>query len=173
MGSDDKEALIACSFWAIVILFMIIIAYQGVKFVWVKTSSVVSSYQEGAVKREEVKRTSKIAKDKKSRVEDVKKKVALAKAKASEVDAETSKLRQSPNRDEEFDDFDLMFHADGTLRDPVPGDGYTASQNYWILAFALVGVFFVWAGSFSGNPIMFVGSCLFCIIVGLLVMFVW
>lgn len=73
----------------------------------------------------------------------------------------------------EDEEYDLMFHADGSLRDPVPGDGYTASQNYWILVWTIVGVFFVWAGWFRGIPFFFIGSWIFFIIVGFIILFVW
>ena len=51
---------------------------------------------------------------------------------------------------------DLMYHADGRLRDQNLKDGYSAEQAYWVLAMALWGVFFVWAGMLTRTFIGFI-----------------
>ena len=48
---------------------------------------------------------------------------------------------------------DLMFHADGTLRDTEPGNDISAEGEYWILALVIYAVFFMWSGiGTGGNP---------------------
>lgn len=66
---------------------------------------------------------------------------------------------------------DLMFDEDGKLRDPTPGDAYSASQGYWILALAILG-FFIFAGICTGNPYVFVAMCIIAIILSIVV-FSW
>ena len=63
---------------------------------------------------------------------------------------------------------DLMFDEDGKLRDPTPGDGYTAAQGYWILALMIL-AFFIWVGACSGNPYVFVVMCIVAIILSIVV----
>ena len=92
-------------------------------------------------------------------------------AKTAEYLKKAEDERLEENWENEYGD--LMYHADGSLRDPATGDGYTASQNYWIIAMIVIGVMCVWAGVGSGNPFFFIGSCLFCIIVALFVIFAW
>lgn len=69
--------------------------------------------------------------------------------------------------------YDAFYNADGSLRDPVPGDGYTAKENYGILALALWAVFVVWAGCLTrGNPIAIIIAAIIAII-GSMIVWQW
>ena len=49
---------------------------------------------------------------------------------------------------------DLMFHADGTLRDSNPANDTSASGEYWVLALTLYLVFFMWSGIGTKGNVM-------------------
>ena len=51
---------------------------------------------------------------------------------------------------------DMMFHADGTLRDQDLTDNYTAGEHYILVIAAIWLVFFVWAGIMTRHLIGFV-----------------
>ena len=93
--------------------------------------------------------------------------------KPEEVDMMNAQRRADAKFEWETKYGNLMFNADGSLRDPDGTDSYTAEQSYWILALALWGVFVIWAGvGTGGNPYVMLFACLVGI-VGAIVIWSW
>jgi len=105
MTSDDKWTIIGCTFWAIVIIAMILGAFKTVQFVWSKSTNAISSYQEAAATRKVEAGAKKVTLDTKKET----KKVALDTKK--EVAKKTVVKRTEPKRKVEkvgehnFDDY--------------------------------------------------------------------
>lgn len=173
MTSDDKCTFVAITFWAIVIIAMLVGAIAGIKYICVKTSSAIVSFQDNrkvAKEKKEVFTKTNIVAKKKS-IESLKeaRKIAVinkAEAKRAKEEARRvkhlAKLRESPSWNDEFGD--LMWNADGTLKDPCTGDPYTAEQTYFILIISLVAVFGVWAGVGTGHPLGMLIAIIICLV---------
>ena len=166
MNSDGKVVAVVISFWAIIILSIIVSAFIGIRYAYVKTSNAIVSYKAKAPEREEA--SKKITKERRKSSEE--RKVARAKKK------EKAKARKRAKIIAAFDDPEfgtLMHNPDGTLRDPDTDDAYTPRQGYLLLAILIVWVFGVWAGTGTGTWIGFIIAWAFCIISSLIVLFVW
>jgi hypothetical protein len=64
---------------------------------------------------------------------------------------------------------DLMYHADGRLRDQDTSDSLSAVGQYVVLFAAIWLVFFVWAGCCTRSPIGFIIVNLIGLILGIVV----
>ena len=92
-------------------------------------------------------------------------------AKAEENAKRLAKLRKNPNWDEEYGD--LMWNADGSLKDQNPDNDETAEQEYAGLILAIWTIFFVWAGCGTRGRLDIMA--LWCIIgiVGAVIIWFW
>ncbi len=163
--SDAPVVIFAISFWAIIIFAIIFGVLKTGEFIFVKTSDAIVSYNEGAPAREEARKKNVVKYNAKKIEESKEKEAKDAKKKADRL----AKLQESPSWDDEFGD--LMYNADGTLKDPNPDDGYNAVQSYWILIITLIGAFCVWAGIFTKTPIGMLIACIICLIGGIVIWF--
>jgi hypothetical protein len=146
MTSDEKATLFAISFWCIFIISSIVLIISLFSMGYNKTVSFISSYKEVASKE-----NNDII-------------VIKNKKKLPVVDAPKTKVVE---KDYEYN---LMFDEYGDLRDPVPGDSYTASQNYWVLILAILVVFFLFGGvCMRIHPIVTVFIWIFTIILACVV----
>ncbi len=185
MNSCDKSELAAMGFWAIILISIVIAGLMGVRYLYVKTSTAIVNYQDGAEERKDAQiarakekessafaRATKYDESRSKRVAaNVEKKNKAEAKKRAKKDKHLAKLKENASWDNEFGN--LMYHADGSLRDPSPGDGYTASQNYWILVMAVVGVMCVWAGVGTRHPLGMAFACIVVIVIAIFVCFVW
>jgi hypothetical protein len=55
MASDDKCTIFAISFWIVVCILIVVLAGTGVRYICVKTSSSITSYQDNADNRKIIK----------------------------------------------------------------------------------------------------------------------
>ena len=188
-GWWDDNRFIAFAGLAIFCVLFLVVGFS-IKFGCRKIAFGITTYSENAPQRES-KKMARVYKKKISRVKKPKTSILSAEKKLTqkqiredalalevtkqELRDENAKrlerLAKSPSWDPEFGD--LMYHTDGSLRDPCPGDAYTAEQNYWILVLALWGVFVIWAGvGTGGNPIAIFIACIIGLL-GSIVVFCW
>lgn len=181
MTGDDKLALGAVCFWAVIIILMIFGVLKLGAFVWVKTASAISyvstSYEDGKVERaaeKEKKKVESAIDAKETAKAEAAKRVARAEEKVAKKEREKAehlaKLRTHADWDDEYGD--AFYNADGTLTDPNPDDGYTAEQNYWILIFSLFFWFVVVCGMGSRKPLFMTIACIMTLI-GAAVIWSW
>lgn len=183
-NSDSFGDTAAGLFWAVVFCLILLVGVFAVKFVSRKTSSGISSYQAWRQETKESKAAQKeicvreriATKEKRVTASKKAEKEKAAAAEKRKIDAEVKAVVKEKigivDSDKEFGD--LMFHADGRLRDPCPDDAYTASQTYWILALFILG-FFIWAGIGTQNIFGFIFSIIMCIValIGSLIVWSW
>lgn len=183
-NSDSFGDVASGLFWAVVLCLVLLVGVFTVKFVSRKTSSGISSYQawkqeakESEAAQKEIRvRERAVVKEKRVIASKKAEKEKAAAAEKRKIDAEVKAVVKEKigidSSDEEFGD--LMFHANGRLRDPCPDDAYTASQTYWILALFILG-FFIWAGIGTQNKFGFIFSIIMCIValIGSLIVWSW
>lgn len=152
MTKDEKvEAAVICG-WGAVCILLVVFVLMGVKFVCTKTYNAYTSWKDRPV-------VVKVDTPKK-----ITPKIVTPKKSVDKKAKRLAKLRKSPSWDDEFGN--LMYRSDGSLRDPSPDDGYTASQNYWILAWCLLALF-LWIGFATGTLLGAIVS-----IVGYIILFI-
>ena len=95
----------------------------------------------------------------------------IAAAEAEKNAKHLAKLQKNPNWDEEYGD--IMWNADGSLKDQTPDNGYTAEQEYGFLIYAIWGVFFMWAGAFTRGNKVLVALWLIIGIIGSVIIYSW
>jgi len=170
MDSNDRGEMIAILTWGVILLLGFVSICIGIRYVYVKTSNAIVSYMEKAPEREEANKKVATEKRKTSAERKIARKEEKEKAKSRKLVKRISKLRKTSSWDDEYGN--LMYNADGTLKDPTPNDAYSAGQGYFILIVAVVAVFFVWAGFCTRTPIGMVIASIF-ILVGSIIILLW